>query len=48
MERLAWGVGLCWAVCGVLAAFANGKPGLWRVTIWLGPIAFFLLPKNHG
>lgn len=44
METLAWLVGLGWAICGVVAAFASGRPGLWRVAIFLGPLAFFLFP----
>jgi len=43
MEPLACLFGVGWALCGIIAAFTSGKPGLWRFTIWLGPLAFFVL-----
>lgn len=42
MGTVACAIGLVWGLCGVIAAFASGKPWLWRVTIWLGPLAFFI------
>lgn len=48
MESIAVGFGVIWALCGAAAAFMNGKPGLWRITIWLGPLAFFLFPPQTG
>jgi len=36
-----------WAISGVVAAFASGKPGVWRAAIWLGPIAFFVFPPEE-
>lgn len=46
MEAIATVFGLIWALCGTAAAFMHGKPGLWRITIWLGPIAFFIFPPS--
>jgi hypothetical protein len=46
MSSIAWFVGLAWGICGAAAAFTSGRPGLWRVTIWLGPLAFLLFPPK--
>jgi hypothetical protein len=31
-----------WAGCGIVAANRAGCLGLWRITIWLGPLALLL------
>jgi hypothetical protein len=46
MDTLVWIIGFGWGLCGVTAAFMSGKPGLWRGTIVLGPLAFFLFPPE--
>ncbi len=39
--------GILWALSGAIAAFVSGKPGLWRLTIWMGPLAFFVFPPRN-
>jgi len=46
MGGMVAAVAICWGICGIAAAFMHGKPGLWRVTIWLGPVAFLLFRPN--
>ncbi|HEV3022459.1 MAG TPA: hypothetical protein VGX76_08325 [Pirellulales bacterium] len=41
-------LGAGWGVCGAAAAFMSGKAGLWRMTIWLGPLAFLLFPPDQN
>lgn len=48
MGTIVWVLGFLWGLSGAVAAFASGKPGLWRLTIWLGPLAFFLFPGDGG
>jgi hypothetical protein len=46
MESVGWIIGVGWALGGAAAAFAHGKPALWRITIFLGPIAFLVFPPE--
>ncbi|HWB14472.1 MAG TPA: hypothetical protein VG826_34925 [Pirellulales bacterium] len=46
MDALAWIFGVAWALCGAAAAARVGNLGLWRITIWLGPLAFFIFPPR--
>ncbi len=47
MEVVMTMIGFGWGLLGVFAAFAAGKPGLWRVTMWLGPFAFFVVKPDR-
>jgi len=46
METLVWLFGAGWGLCGAAAAFMSGNAGLWRITLWLGPVAFLLFPPE--
>jgi len=40
-------LGFLWGLAGVIAAAMNGRFWLWRITIWLGPLAFLLFPPRN-
>jgi len=46
MEALGTVLGIGWALCGVVAAAMHGSLALWRITIFLGPLAFFVFPPR--
>ncbi len=46
METLGWLLGFAWGISGAVAAFMHGNLGLWRITIFLGPLAFFVFPPR--
>lgn len=40
-------IGFGWVTCGLVAAIAAGKPGIyWRSSIILGPLAFLLYTRE--
>jgi hypothetical protein len=41
-----WILGVLWGASGAIAAFSAGKPYLWRIAIFLGPLAFLLIPRG--
>ena len=46
MESIGFVLALGWGGCGVVAAALHGNLGLWRVTLFLGPLAFFVFPPK--
>ena len=47
MEILFSIIGFGWGLSGVIAAYMFGHFWLWRITIWLGPLAFLIFPPKQ-
>jgi len=47
METLFTFLGFLWGILGFAAACSIGKPGLWRIAIFMGPFAFLLLKPSE-
>ena len=45
-DAIIWILTTGWAACGLVAANRAGSLGLWRITIWLGPLALLIFRRK--
>ena len=43
---IVWIIGLGWGLIGLVAGLMTGKGYMLRLCVILGPLAFFLVPRN--